>query len=314
MNINYIILAHQNPTQVGRLVNALNVKNTFFYIHIDKKSQIEPFLKEVNHFENVYFFNEDRVNVIWGDISQVEATLLSISKIISDGRDGYTVLMSGQDYPIKSNKYIFEFFLKNYGKNFIRSKPIEEVWKEKSVFYRVHKYTFHLIDTMRTRTSIVDIYNKEFFSIPNLKSLAKVLISKERRHAFNIFFIRKFPESMKAYGGNQWWAFPIETIKYIDGFVEKNKFYLEYHKFTHIPDEIFFQSIISNYFDENAIKDTITFVDWSAKNRPLPVTFNSSDLEDLKAKKDHLFARKFNGDTQILDEIDSYLLDQLDLK
>tara|TARA_R110001583_G_scaffold145875_1_gene297888 strand:- start:11415 stop:12344 length:930 start_codon:yes stop_codon:yes gene_type:complete len=308
MNINYIILAHKNPTQVGRLVKTLNVSNVFFYIHIDKKTQIAPFLKELNHLENVYFFIEKRVNVIWGNISQVEATMLGIKKIISDNRNGYCVLMSGQDYPIKSNKYILDFFKNNYGKNFIRSKPIDEVWKKKSASYRVHKYSFHLIDNMRTRTSITNIYNKEFFTKHNIKSLAKLIISKKRIYAFKIFFIRKFPKSLKAYGGNQWWAFPIETIKYINEYVEENKFYLKYHKFTHIPDEIFFQSIISNFFNKTEIRDTITFVDWSAKNRPLPVTYNSSDLEALKTKNNYLFARKFDLDSKILDEIDDYLL------
>jgi hypothetical protein len=304
MNINYIILAHKNPTQVGRLVKALNVSSVFFYIHIDKKTEIEPFLKELNHFKNVYFFIEERVNVIWGNISQVEATMIGIKKIISDNRNGYCVLMSGQDYPIKSNKYIFNFFKNNYGMNFIRSKPIEEVWKAKSASYRVHKYNFHLIDNMRTRTSITNIYNKEFFTKHNIKCLVKLIISKKRIHAFKIFFIRKFPKSLKAYGGNQWWAFPIETVKYIDEYIDENKFYLKYHKFTHIPDEIFFQSIISNNFDKNKIRDSITFVDWSAKNRPLPVTFNSSDLETLKANSYFLFARKFNPESRILDLLD----------
>ena len=60
MNIAYMITAHMDPEQLGRLVKALTYEENVFYIHIDKKVDISPFLELLGDKENVFFI-EDRV-------------------------------------------------------------------------------------------------------------------------------------------------------------------------------------------------------------------------------------------------------------
>ena len=46
MNIAYLILAHEDPAQLARLVNALYTPNSYFFIHVDRKvaSHLSPIL------------------------------------------------------------------------------------------------------------------------------------------------------------------------------------------------------------------------------------------------------------------------------
>lgn len=305
MNINYILQVHQSPTQLKRLVSRLNDKNIFFYIHVDKKSNIEPFKKELNDFNNIFFFEEDRISVYWGDLSQIKATLLAINKIIKDKRTGYCVLMSGQDYPIKSNEYIFNFLSRNYGLNFIGGRPIEDVWE--TYKKRINNYNFSTKEKSRDMISLYTIYHRNFYSLENLKNLKRLVLSTKRKYLYKIFIPRKLPICIKQYGGSQWWVLPIETIQYISNFVKNNETYLKYHEFTHVPDEIFFHSIILNKFQTNVIKKSLTYVNWSAKNRPLPVTFELDDYNEL-VDNNYLFARKFNEESSILDKVDREIL------
>lgn len=306
MNINYIIFAHKNPVHLKRLVEKLNTAKNFFYIHVDKKTEIKPFKKELEGLENIYFFDNNRINIIWGHISGVYGPLLAIKKIIQDNRKGYCVFLSGQDYPLKSNEVISKFFIKNYGINFITTYPIEQVWK--TYKRRINNYNFHLNDKGRMVSSVHYIFDNRFFSIINFKALIKVIFSKKIIHLWRIFYKREYPENLKPYGGSAWWAFPIETIHFINDFIKKNKSYLDYHEFTHIPDEIFFQGIISNNFPENVIRESLTYVNWSAKNRPLPLTFEVPEFDELSDQSYHLYARKFNENSEILDKIDNELL------
>ena len=69
----YIILAHKAPDQLKRLIDRLNDEDSFFFIHIDKKSYIEPFTECV--VGNNIKFITNRINCLWGDFSQVIATL-----------------------------------------------------------------------------------------------------------------------------------------------------------------------------------------------------------------------------------------------
>src|ERR1700728_2180849 len=105
--INFILLVHKDPDQVRRLVDRLSSDESYFYIHVDKDVDISLFKKELEGLENVYFLeNEQREYGTWVDIGIVEATINALKQILKDKREGYCVLLSGQDYPIKSIGHI----------------------------------------------------------------------------------------------------------------------------------------------------------------------------------------------------------------
>lgn len=66
MRIANIIAAHKNPLQVERLITAMYHPNFDFYIHLDKKIDIEPFLylEERSQVE----FIKNRILCNWGGI------------------------------------------------------------------------------------------------------------------------------------------------------------------------------------------------------------------------------------------------------
>lgn len=58
MRIAYLIPAHMDPKQLCRLVDALDVENNAFYIHIDKKRDQSCFEAAVGSRENVHFIKK----------------------------------------------------------------------------------------------------------------------------------------------------------------------------------------------------------------------------------------------------------------
>jgi hypothetical protein len=139
--LNYIILAHDNPAQLYRLINRLDQPEAFFYIHIDKRVDIKPFLIDK---ENVYFLDK-RVAYPWGDIGGVHATLLAMQQIVKHHRNGYCILLSGQDYPIKSNRVIKEFYASHH-QCFIYASPLPDQMMPNGAIDRVTLYKYFLSD------------------------------------------------------------------------------------------------------------------------------------------------------------------------
>ncbi|MEL0651247.1 hypothetical protein V6246_07405 [Algibacter sp. TI.3.09] len=80
MNKRYILTVHKNPKQLKRLIEKLDDKKSKFYIHVDLKVDIAIFLNQIQN-SNVYFI-EERVNCIWGDFSQVIATINLLKKVV----------------------------------------------------------------------------------------------------------------------------------------------------------------------------------------------------------------------------------------
>jgi hypothetical protein len=318
MEKNYIILAHENPQQLLRLIKALDDNKSFFYIHVDKKVDIQDFKELISDYKNVIFVT-NRYECIWGSISLVYATLSCMSKIINDRRSGYCILMSGQDYPIKSRESIDEYFDNNNDFEFIDIKPIKECWPDNKWVQRYEYYTFYLSSKRQDSISIPYLFSKEIYNIKSWKLIFyKIAKTKDINLVFeiitNIIRKRKHPEYIIPYGGAQWWALTIPTIKEILDFVHDNVSFVSYHRYTAIPDEVFFHTIIMYLATKNRgikIKPSLTYTNWERKNVPLPVTFCFADLYELiNLPIDKLFARKFNIhlDEKILDEIDDNVL------
>lgn len=314
MQINYIVLVHKNPKQVQRLINRLETPNCNFYIHIDKAVNATPFFNVLSNRKNIFFIEDkQREYGTWGDIGIVRATINTLSQIVKDNRNGYCVLMSGQDYPLQNNQSINDFFKLNYGANYIEtfSIPYKSGWGNDGGLNRLYQYKINLSNERMDFIQIPSLFEKIFYKKQTIHKLLKLVKKKRLTSLLKLLIKRKFPHNLKPYGGGQWWAFPIETVQEILNFIHSNPKYTSYHKDTLLPDEIFFHSILMKLKETNPnliIKPSITYVNWTRKNTPLPVTFKIEDSEELRrASENHLFARKFDIEIneQILDNIDS---------
>lgn len=316
MEINYIILAHKNPGQIQRLIDSLNTPNCYFYIHIDKGIDIIPFLDTISNKKNIFFISNNlREYGTWGDIGIVKATLNALSQILEDNRTGYCVLMSGQDYPLRNNDSINIFFKTNYGVNFIETHPIPSIkWGDDGGLNRLNQYKINLSTERLDFVQLSSYFEKNFYKKQTLHKVLKLVKKKHFTVLLKLFKKRKLHHQLTPYGGAQWWALPIETVQAILNFIASNHQYINYHKDTLLPDEIFFHSILMHLKENNdtlVIKPSITYVNWTRKNTSLPVTFNKEDIEELKeASQNYLFARKFDMDKNdtLFDRIDKELL------
>ena len=306
-----MLLIHKYPNQVGRLIQRLSTKDTFFHVHLDLSVKDRSvFIKQLRSFNNVFLLSKEESHpVLWGDFSIIKATLSCINSVLSrHNESGYCILMSGQDYPIKNNRYIHEIFAENYGMNYISGYPLpSDLLRERGID-RIEKYNFHHTDGRRI--SYYPISDKRFYSASHILRLGYYMLITRKIKYFKKLFARKrqFPKIVSPYCGSQWFALPIETIKWVMEFINKHNEYLKYHQYTNIPDEIFFQSIIHSRIKSSLISDSVTYQNLRTDANP-PHTFVSENFDELK-KSPLLFARKFDMefDCKILDEIDKHLL------
>lgn len=103
----YLISAHTDAPQLKRLIEALHA-DAHFFIHIDKKSDIIPFTSIIQG-DNIHFL-QDRIDVRWGTILEVEYQMLLIKAAIDYPEHFDRIFfLSGMDYPLWSNDRITEW-------------------------------------------------------------------------------------------------------------------------------------------------------------------------------------------------------------
>lgn len=75
-----------------------------FYIHVDKKSHIT---NQIAKRPDIHILSDSlRVDVQWGGISMIQATLNMLQEAYCSKKFDYYWLCSGQDFPLKSPKEI----------------------------------------------------------------------------------------------------------------------------------------------------------------------------------------------------------------
>lgn len=106
MNHAYLIITHNNFEQLQLLINLLDDDRNDIFIHIDKKVKELPLLTTN---KSKLFILDKRIDVRWGDVSQLETEIILFETAIKHGQYEYYHLISGMDLPIKSNDYIHNF-------------------------------------------------------------------------------------------------------------------------------------------------------------------------------------------------------------
>lgn len=124
MRIGYLILVHKNPPQLKRLINSLWNSKCLFFVHVDAQYNRNLFIEifGAEMLRRIFFI--DQITTPWGGFGLVKATLNGISKIVTQNKVDYIVLLSGQDYPIKNSQIISNYLEENFDRIFISHSPI----------------------------------------------------------------------------------------------------------------------------------------------------------------------------------------------
>lgn len=288
LQIAFLVLAHNQPGHLNRLINTLTQDNVHFFIHLDKKSDITEFQKY--DYPTSAHFIEDRISVHHEGFSLAQAMTNLLKEAFKEQEVDYFFFLSGWDYPIKNNAYISDFLNKHYPMNFINFYPL--VGDAKFV-NNIRRYCFR--DFIGSAPRIL---------IKPLKLLQRIV--------WMIPLNRPFIPGLIPFRGSNWSCLSRATISYILDFLgtDDGVTYTKFFRNVNCPDEIFFQTIVLNsrfaeycHLYEEFIKNLryplkidnnayLHYIDWNPK-RENPAQFDLSDFEKLR-DSEALFARKFN--------------------
>lgn len=285
MRIAHLIITYTDPKQTERMIRKMHHPDFDFYIHVDKKNDIKPYLY-LGALQNTYLI-QNRVDVRWAGYNTVRAIFNGIKEICSSGRKySFINLLSGQDYPLKPVDHIAKFFKENKGKEFIAYKDMINDWQTQLCRIR----NFHLMN--------IRFMGRTLLGQATLERILNYLLGK-----------RRMPYNLHPYGESMFWMLSPELAIYVTSKIESDKRLKRFFYFTWASDEMLFQTIIMNSpYKEKVINDNYRYIDWS-ENKANPKVLNEEDFPKLK-ESTRLFARKFDmsKNAVILDKIDEILL------
>jgi hypothetical protein len=292
--IAYLILAHNDQEHLFRLVNVLRFHGDI-YIHVDKKSNIDSFIK-LDVYENVYFV-KNRVSVTWSGISMIDAQNELINQMLQcKEKYGRCVFLSGSCYPIKNLNEVTRYFC-NAEKQLIkyidmRESPdhylgqVKKKWFREPFLNQKYKINYYLN-----------------------KLILKLLNSLSLKNDWNSEFIPYF--------GSQWISLTTECCEYIMDFQDKNPWYRQMNVYTFSPDEHYYHTIIGNSeYKYSSVglcdyegRGTYRLANFHVIDSTLSKWFDVDDWFDL-INSDKYFVRKVSSSNskELLNKIDQLIL------
>jgi hypothetical protein len=277
VRIDYLIRAHTAPEQLARLVRRLDEPEARFYVHVNQLTDDATFARMQEGLagrDNVVWL--PRVACYWGGFSLLQATLVGISAIVAGGDlPDRALLLSGQDYPLVPTSAIAAHLAARPGRNLLHhfTLPAPQWARERGGLNRL-RYPY--FERIRFRTRLLRL------PVP-----------------------RRLPRGLTPYGGMALWALTGETLAWLKRFCDERPDVLRFFRYTKMPDETFFQTVILNSpLADTVDNEELHYMDWTAGGAH-PATLTSADLPKLRASR-KLFARKFDAavDAEVLDLLD----------
>ena len=282
----YLIMAHENPGQLRRLLQLLDDERNDLYVHIDKNAGFSPAI--LNDAVKKTALNVlEQHPVYWADYSMVTVELLVIERALKSGcHYRYLHLLSGMDLPIKTQDEIHRFF-GNKTAEFLGIVPVESAYDLDHV-----RYSYPLLHTGAYRK------HKAVRALSGVYVLLQRLVKRDLQAERNDL-------RWRFYDGWNWFSITEEfaaAVMALSSQIEK------VFQSAKAPDEMFLQTVAYNSPFRERIYDTSSLSPGSARlidwNRGKPYVFRSADFEEL-INSPCILARKFDErvDAQIIERI-----------
>ena len=228
MSIAYLISAHTDAPQLKRLIEALHADAEYF-IHIDKKSDIKQFTSIIST-PNVHFI-EDRIDVRWGTILEVEYQMNLIKAAINHPRHfDHIFFLSGMDYPLWTNEHITEWL---------------EAQGDKEILQGICMDTPDIVGAQREQYTT----SRPFFEISclgNKWNQRLSILCRKTKRALGMKKSLTLPNGWHLYKGSAWWCISEQLARHVYSVYKDNPLIRRYFTDSFGQAETLIQTIAFN--------------------------------------------------------------------
>ena len=285
MRIAYLILSQDHTANTIALIDRVKSQNSHCFVHVDTNESGE--FSELQDLEEVSII-QSGIRIKEGGFSMVKAVLhLLHLAVMQQGKFDYYILLSGNDYPIRSQEFI-EFYL---DKNYKRNEYIHVVKMSEEQADMISKY--HLDYNRRNLLNLHDFI---------CKGVEKILKVSGYKKKLNFY----------PYTGSPWWALTHSCITYILEFVARNPDFENIYKSAAYPATSFFHTIVAHSHFARQVKHSLTYTDQNEsaaappkliEEKHLDLFFENLYVENSRGRYLPLFVQQFNRYNAYLQEV-----------
>lgn len=273
VKIAYLVIAYMDPEQMERLAVRLSETSDVF-VHINASVDLEPFRRVLAdvHGKGRVFLSRERYRIVWGGYSILQATFSMMEQAFRRDRYDRFVLLTGLDYPIRSDEEIEAFFLENAHREYICANVVNGEQYNHLYYYASRDHRI-LHKCFQIYEKILKKYGK--------KGKKDYIIYKGKKYGF--------------YGIAPKWALSGDCASYLLDFYKNNKGFNRYFKRMHAPDDFYVATVLfhSKFRDAIESRKDIFKILWLPDDKGAKI-LSEENYEEL-LNGGCLYAKKFQS-------------------
>lgn len=262
----YLIIAHNEFEVLNLLVSKLDDERNDIYVHFDRKLKTLPQLRVS---KSRLFVLEDRVDVRWGNVSQIKCEMVLFEKALENAPYDYYHLISGTHLPLMDNDAIDGFFKKEDGRSVVTGMVKDIEYQETLKMRRINLFTRNYASHKQLLSRCSQFLWKSFIA---LQRVLNIRINK----------------SASFYKASNWASLTEDAVRLI---VERKKLIFRKYRFSLCGDEFF----VPTELMDSPLRGKVVNNDLLLKQemqRANPRVYHLIELDELK-QSGCVFARKF---------------------
>lgn len=268
MKYAFLIIAHNEFEILRLLVSKLDDERNDIYVHIDRKVKMLPELK--TRKSSLYII-DDRIDVRWGNYSQIKCEYLLWESAFANGPYDFYHLISGTHMPLKSQDEIHSFFDGFSGKSLFCN--LESRHRDYQEILKLHRYNFCTKTYASPNTTVSSISQFVWKSFIAIQRCLNISINN----------------NVNCYWANNWCSLSHDAVAFL---IKHKKDVRNRYRWSFCGDEWFAPTELMN----SELKDQILSIPYFYNNigRNNASVIDTSDIPSLLAG-DYCFARKFSS-------------------
>lgn len=275
MRLALLVLAYREPEVLRRSIPLYRAAGFDIFVHLELKADAGAYLARLGDAAHSCTLIATRISIFWGGFSMVEAELALIyTAMAKDHYDRFT-LVSDDTFPITSKIRLLQVLNEDLDRVMLRRLELSDPFKARysNFFYFDHQVT-SLLGRPIESAAIDDSFLERTSEI------------QEQR--------RRGKKEIDIYYGSQWWSITFETMKVILRKLKGDEHLFLSFKYSAVPDELLFQTLVGNYIERSRVHQALVYVDWSKTPRP----YQFREITELQGiPPEYCFARKVTGNS-----------------
>ena len=304
-SITFLVFAHRNARQVGRLVRRLRGDLPGCEVVVRQDHRSLDARPELPFDLGRVHLRDDGAPTDWGDWSIVTTVMDTLAWSLAHLDSDWIICLSGQDYPIGHLRGLEAMLGSSSLDGFLSCWPVEDFpfWNPLEKIHRYHHRFYVIPDPVVVQRQV----------------LRAIRVGNWLMRSPDHFLFQGFPRGLPArvgvrcrttpfttghrcLVGRQWWALRRPTAEWLLSEYRRDRRLTNHFRRTLVPDESYFHTVLGNRTDLR-LGDDLHHQDWERDERPH--TFRAEDLAVITASG-KFFVRKVDID------VDPALLDLLD--